>query len=586
MRRGRVCALLLFSVVWLGACSGSIGEPEPEEEIPGEPGAAPAGGPASGPGASPAPGGGGGGQPQGPGGGGGNPSAPPQPGVAPLRRLTVHEYSNTVRDLLGTAAAGKSLSIDSDRAGFTIGGPLSTATDASRVIDTADQVAAAASAKIAALLPCPNVTAATEGACAREFIEKFGRRAFRRPLDGGEVDDLFAVYNHHREPAIGYGFPEAIRAVVSAMLSSPFFLYRAELGPGKPIVDGKFVRFNSHEVASRLSYALWATMPDDTLFTEADGNRLSTPDQIEAQARRMMKDERFRETIHDFHLQWLEIEGLPTEPAKDAKFKDHTPELVQAMLAETKTFVANLFVGPQATGSLEQLFTSTKTTVDSSLAKLYGVTAAAPGPREITLDPKQRAGILTQASFLSMHADTGESHPVRRGAMLMRRVFCIDVPPPPNMEVGEAKAPAPGLTTRERYAEHAKQECASCHRLTDPMGFSLEHYDATGAYRTQDQGQMVDASGKLDLPSGAVSFADGVELAKKLPQIPEVQECLTAQWLRYSLRRNEFEGDKASLTAARAALTRSSGDMREMLAAFFKSQAFTHRAPATGEVLR
>ena len=128
---------------------------------------------------------------------------------------------------------------------------------------------------------------------------------------------MLAVYTSHRDASIGAPFPEAIRSVVAAMLTSPFFLYRAELGPAKALRDGSFVRFNSYEMASRLSYALWATMPDDVLFTEADAGRLSTPQQIEQQARRMLKDARLSETITDFHMQWLEVEGLPGEPDKD-----------------------------------------------------------------------------------------------------------------------------------------------------------------------------------------------------------------------------------------------------------------------------
>jgi Protein of unknown function (DUF1592)/Protein of unknown function (DUF1588)/Protein of unknown function (DUF1595)/Protein of unknown function (DUF1585)/Protein of unknown function (DUF1587) len=564
-----------------GACTGQI---QSEEEATAGSGG---GAPAANPGDPAQPGGSTNTPPSslGPGTTPATPGAPAVPGAAPLRRLTVREYTNTVRDLLGVTPPGRALSVNGDAAGFAIGAPVSTATDASRLLESAEQLAQAAAGKISSLLPCPNPTdAAAEAACAKTFIQQFGRRAFRRPLDNDEVNELLAVYTGHRESAIGYAFPDAIRAVVTAMLASPFFLYRAELGPAKPQRDGAFVRFNSHEVASRLSYGLWATMPDDALFAEADAGKLATPEQIANQARRMLKDARFREALDDFHLQWLEIEGLPTEPAKDPHFKDHNPALVQAMMAETKAFIDDLFAGANATGSLEKFFTSTATTVDPALGKLYGVDGAGAG-KTVNLDPKQRAGILTQASFLSMHADTAESHPVRRGAMMMRRVFCVDVPPPPNMDVGEPKPPTPGVTTRQRYDEHSKQECASCHRMTDPLGFAFEHYDAIGGYRTMDQGQPVDASGSIDLPSGKVTFKDAVELAQQLPQVKEVQHCLAAQWLRYLLRRNEFDGDKGSLDKAIEAFARPERDVREMLVGLVQSRAFTHRTPSPGEVL-
>jgi hypothetical protein len=526
----------------------------------------------------------------GPGGAGATPGAPAEPGTAPLRRLTIREYSNTVRDLLGVTATASSLSVDQDAAGFDIGGPVSTSIDASRLLDSADQLATAATAKITSLISCPNLAPdpASESACATSFIQQFGKRAFRRPLDSDEVADLMAVFTNHRDPAIGAAFPDAIRAVVAAMLSSPFFLYRAELGSTKPLRDGMFVRFSPYEMASRLSYGLWSTMPDDTLFAEAEAGRLSTPAQIEAQARRMLKDARLRDTITDFHRQWLEIDSFETEPPKDARFKDYTPALVAAMMAETTTFANDLFAGPQASGSLDQLFTSTTTTVDPALAKLYGVANVAAGttPQTVTLNPAERAGILTQAAYIAMHSDAAESHPVKRGAAMLRRVFCTEIVPPVNMDVGEAKPPAPGLTTRERYAEHAMQPCATCHRMTDPIGFAFENYDAIGAYRATEQGKPVDATGVMTFTSGEFKFKNAVELSKHLPQVKEVQQCMATQWLRYLLRRNEFSGDQASLQLAADALGRSSNDMREMLVALLTSSAFTHRTPSLGEVLQ
>jgi hypothetical protein len=567
-RRGRATphALAAVALAICAACSGRIGASAPG-------GSDPAGAPSTPTPPGQQPGASGGNMPGGAGPGGAGPSVPVVPGAAPLRRLTVREYSNTVRDLLGAQARPpRDFSLDQDAAGFAIGGPVSTATDASRLLESADVLAAAAD--IPTLVPCPNPTPASEETCARDFIQRFGKRAFRRPLAADEVGDLLAVYTAHRGPEIGANFPDAVRAVVAALLSSPFFLYRAELGMARPVRDGAVLRFNPFEMASRLSYGLWSTMPDDTLFAEAEAGRLQTPEQIDQQARRMVKDARFRDALDDFHLQWLEIAGLPTEPPKDARFKDYTPELVTAMMAETRGFVAQLYAGAQASGSLDRFFTASPTPADPGLAKLYGESAA-----------RERAGVLTHASFLAMHADAGESHPVRRGAVLMRRVFCIDVPPPPNMDVGETKPPAPGLTTRDRYAQHAEQPCASCHKLTDPIGFAFEHYDAIGAFRAMDQGKPVDASGGIDLPSGRLQWADAVELGRKLPATPEVQQCLATQWLRYLLRRNEFDGDQPSLQAATAALGGSSLDFREALYALVKSRAFTHRAPSPGEVL-
>jgi hypothetical protein len=508
------------------------------------------------------------------------------PGPSPIRRLTRTEYNNTIRDLLGlTTARGRDFAIDQDAGGFAIGGPVSTSVDASRLLEAADELATAAAAKLGTLLPCATVPAdlAGQGDCARQFIASFGRRAFRRPLGADEVNDLFAVYTAHRGAEIGAAFPDAIRAVVAAMLVSPNFLYHLELGAVAPLREGSVFRFNGHETASRLSYALWGSMPDDVLFTEADGGRLASPDQIEQQARRMLKDPRAADAIADFHLQWLEVDGLPFAPPKDARFKDYTPALIQAMLDETVSFAGDVVL--RGTGSLETLLTGNTTTVDPALARLYGAAATGNGPQKLTLDPNQRAGVLTQASFLAMHAETGDSHPVKRGATILRRLLCTEVEPPPNLNVPPPPDPAPGVTTRERFAMHGLSPCATCHQLTDPLGFAFESYDAIGAWRTTDQGKPVDTTGSVVLPSGTVAFKNAVELARGLARSKDVQDCVATQWLRYLVRRGERLGDQASLRAAGDAFRRSSYDIRELLVALVKSRAFTHRSPSLGEVL-
>ena len=499
------------------------------------------------------------------------PMGPNAPGAAPLRRLTVREYGNTLRDLLGASPTGD-LGVDQDAAGFAVGGPVTTSGDAARLLDAAEQLAAGAATKIGSLVPCAPVPAdaAGQGECAKKFIAQFGRRAFRRPLGPDEAADLFAVYTAHRGGDINYPFDQAIRSVVAAMLTSPFFLYRAEGASLPPIKEGGLVRFNPHELASRLSYTLWGSMPDDQLFAEVDAGRLGTPDQIEAQARRMLKDPKARDAIADFHLQWLYVDGLPREPPKDPKFASYTPALVTAMLAETADFANQVFAGD---GKLERLLTAPWTPTDPALAKLYG----AP-------DPAQRAGVLTQASFLAMHATATDTNPVRRGAVVLRRLLCNDVQPPVNMDVGQPKPPAPGLTTRERFAEHAMDPCATCHRLTDPIGFAFENYDAIGAWRTTEQGKKVDATGTLALSDGDLKFDDAVGLARGLAGARDVRQCLATQWLRYFTRRNESAGDTASLEAASDAFARSGYDLRELLVALTRTRAFTHRSPSAGEM--
>src|SRR6185295_7603896 len=163
------------------------------------------------------------------------------------------------------------------------------------------------------------------------------------------------------------------------------------------------------------------------------------------------------------------------------------------------------------------------------------------------LDPTRRSGILTQASFLAAHGTANESHPVKRGKTLADRVLCVEVPPPPD-NVPDPQPPAPNLSTRERFAEHGKNACATaCHSVFDPLGFAFEGYDAIGGFRTTDGGKPVNATGALSLGGQMRPFKDAIEMVALLSQADEVRECMGRQWLRYALRRREVQGDAASL---------------------------------------
>jgi hypothetical protein len=184
-----------------------------------------------------------------------------------------------------------------------------------------------------------------------------------------------------------------------------------------------------------------------------------------------------------------------------------------------------------------------------------------------------------------MTGDSLGSFPPRRGATVLRRLFCSDIEPPPNIVIANVAPPAPGLTTRQRFAEHSKNPCASCHRAFDPYGFAFENYDGIGRYRTTDNGQPVDASGAVPLTSGTVSFKDAVGLMPALAKDDNVRACVATQWMRYLQRRLETPGDMASLQAVQSAFRNSSYDLRELLVAIVSSDAFTRRTPAAGEVL-
>jgi hypothetical protein len=513
------------------------------------------------------------------------PGAPAdEPGEAVFRRLTRVEYNNTIRDLLGdTSAPAEAFPGDTQSAGSGFGkGGIVGGVDAERIFEASEKVAGeAVSKRLASLLPCKSVpaTEAEQNQCAQDFIAQFGRRAYRRPLASEETQALYDLYTRQRAET-KHDFPNAIRVVLSAMLMSPNFLYRWELAPKAAIKEGAFIRFNSYEIASRLSYLMWASMPDDGLFAAAEANKLQTPDQIESEARRMLKDPKTADTLAEFFVQWLDATGLPDNKKNPELYKGYTPQLVQAMLKETREFASDLLM--KGDGRLQSLLTSPKGFVDAGLAAVYKA-GTATGPT--ALNEAQRAGILTQATFLAAHAKADETYPIGRGKTVADRLLCRDLPLPPD-DIPDPKPPAEGLTTRERFAEHGVNPCAfACHSVIDPLGFAFENYDAIGGWRTTDQGKPVDATGTINIDGADKKFNNAIELTRHLAASQEVMDCMARQWFRYALRKKERTGDEPSLKWAQEVFRKSEGDLRELVVALTKTRSFTHRVASMGEIL-
>jgi hypothetical protein len=555
-------------------CNGQINKDETTGPGPGGPGS----GRGMGPGSGSGPGGGPGGMMPGPPAG--------DEGRAVFRRLSRLEYNNTIRDLLGDSSRpGEGFAADQDsaRSGFFAGGAVAN-TDASQLLEATESVAASAVKRLAELLPCKSVPAAAadQDQCARQFISQFGKRAFRRPLTPDEVTAFTDFYSGQRSG--GQDFPGSVRLLIAAFLMSPQFLYRWEVTPGSAIREGELVRYNSYEIASRLSYLIWASMPDDAAFVLADQNKLATPDQIEAEARRLLKDPKAKDAISDFFTQWLEVTDLRSMP-KDAKvYPTYSSQLAEAMVAESAAFAADAVINGD--GKLSTIFTSNKGFVDVGLAKLYGVSGVtATAPTAADLNPAERGGILTQASFLTQHASADESNPTRRGKVMTERVICVEIALPPD-DVPDPKPPAPNLSVRDRFSEHNKNPCATaCHSVMDPLGFAFENYNGIGGYQTMDGGKPVDASGEIELDGVTKPFKNAIELGKLLGDSKQVAECMTRQYLRYALRRKDGAGDQASLAAAGEAFAKQSNNLRELIVALTRTRAFTHRTPSMGEVL-
>jgi len=504
-------------------------------------------------------------------------------GPSPIRRLGQLELTQTVRALLpGLPAgfdAGKDLPPDNAIAlSFAVPGTVSDV-EVNRFMDLGEAAVAALGDHLPGAQPCSG----DETACARAFVESFGKRAFRRPVNPLEVDDLLALYGKLRtDPDLQYDLKGALGVLVEAILQSPGFLYRWERGLQPPLGDGKLVKYDNYEVASRLSYFLWSSMPDDALLAAADAGQLAKPDEVAAQAQRLLADPRADLVLSDFASQWLELTPLPSLVKDAGAFPSFTPELRLAMQSETLAFTLDVLRGPAPT--FTSLLTANYTIVQPALASYYGVAADASGRAD--LSGTGRLGLLTQASVMSVKGNSYRTSPVKRGKFVQNRLLCSSVPPPPANVVPDLPAPDPSKSVREQMAEHrTNPSCAACHNSMDALGFAFEHFDGAGKFRDQDGTQAIDASGSVSLDGADVTFKDAADLAKLLAASPEAQRCFTRQWLRYALDRFEQDADGAAAQYLADDFVASGLNTRQLLVDLTRTLPFSHRAPAPGEVL-
>ncbi|HVR62479.1 MAG TPA: DUF1592 domain-containing protein, partial [Polyangia bacterium] len=440
----------------------------------------------------------------------------PSPGRAPLRRLSNAEYRNTISDLFASvpsvlslvSTATQTFPPEPQSLGFRNSADyLSVPSLAAQAfLDAADQFSQAA-AQAPGFVTC--ASGVKDATCASAFIASFGQKAYRRPLTADDTARYTALYQ--KAIAGGYDFQTGIEWIVFAMLQSPQFLYRFELGG---TAAGSAVKPSPYEIASRLSYLYWQSMPDAALFDAAASGQLGTTAQIETQARRLLADPRAARLLEYFD-QWLDLDAVQ-EMTRDATvFANLDPQLPSLLLQETNAFVADVLHAPG--GSFEQLLTAPYTFANAALAKHYGLGGPAGAGFEKVAAPG-RSGVLTQGMMLAHDKPTRTSI-VRRGLKIRTDVLCQTVPaPPPNVDTDLGKLGA-NLTQRQRLEQHRQNSaCASCHNLMDPIGVVFEGFDAVGRPRTVDEtGQPVVLASELDGTADANGpVADPVALGQRL----------------------------------------------------------------------
>jgi hypothetical protein len=496
-----------------------------------------------------------------------------------MRRLTHAQYDNTVRDLLGvTGDPASAFAEDEVEAGFAVNStqPVQDL-QLEQYQDAAESIAATAIASnLAGLVGCAP-TGNAEAACTESFIRSFGRRAYRRPLSQDEVAAYLGLFASARQAG---DFSSGVSLVLRAMLQSPYFLYRVELGaPGAaPEPDGAWP-LTSYELASRLSYFIWNTAPDDTLLAAADANQFTTADQVAAMARQMLGDPRARDAITSFHEQWLGLGGLDSLDKVDPAF---TPDLRAAMHEEIDDF--SDYVVRSGDGRLQTLLAANFSAIRDPLSQLYGVTGSTRVGL-VMLPPTQRAGILTSGAVMATHAHVDQTSLVHRGELVREQFLCTALPPPPP-NVDTTPPPVdPNVSARQRFEQHTNNPaCSGCHGQMDPLGTPFESYDAIGRYRTMDGTQPVDPSGVLTGSAshdGAVK--DALDLVQRLSVDDTVRRCVAAQWFRFVFGRAEDDTDRNTIAEAFAPFASSDYRIVELMVALTRTRTFRYRRPVQAQ---
>ncbi len=470
-----------------------------------------------------------------------------------VRRLTQAEFTHSVRDLLGPVDLS-AIEADSNQEGFFAVGAARVALSPAGVaayelaLDAATAQAFADPANAAGLVACVPATVA-DVACIRDAIAAFGRRAWRRPLNATELDRYAGIATD-----VGVETGDALVALRHALwgvLQSPHFLYRVELGtPSED--DGGRVKFSSYEMASRLAFTMWNTLPDDALLDAAQADELATSTGIAAQAQRMLADPRARQGVANFVAEHYRLWQLEEKAKDTTQFPEWTPTLKAAMRQEMLARIEEVVFTTPA--DFLSLYDDDKVFVNNELAALYGLPAVEPDAFHPATLPAgdARRGLIGSAMILALNSLPARTSATERGQFIAETLLCKTVPPPPpdvdtNLDDDDGSGgPVVHRTLREKLEPHRENPaCAGCHNVTDPLGLALEHFDTMGRYRETDLGLTIDASGELD----GVPFVDAAELAVALREHPDALSCLVRKLYTYTAGRLPFDAEDDFLAA-------------------------------------
>jgi hypothetical protein len=504
--------------------------------------------------------------------------SPKDPGQFIIRRLNKVEYGNSLHDLFGVdPQVARDLPDEVFGEGYTNSlSPLLMEQYLAIANDVLKQMPADALAKL--LGPTPEA-GADQKTAARKVARSLGRMAFRRPPAEGEVDVLVRVFSLAADK--GKSYQDSMRLMLKAVLVSPQFLFITPggLGGSGEVNTSGIVALDDYQLASRLSYLLWATTPDAELSKLADQGKLRDTKVLAAQTRRLLSDSRSRALFDGFGAQWLGVDKLASKSFETAKFPQMTPEMRAAMYDEARMFFQSAV---QENRSLTNFIDCDYTYLNATLAPLYGMQDKVTGPemRKVKLADANRGGILTMPGVLANTSFPNRTSPVNRGVWVLEQVLGEHIPPPPpNVPALDKQdsGKVASLTIRQRTEMHrANPVCANCHKILDPIGFGLENFDAIGRWRDEDDsGGAIDATGELP---GGKKFSTPQQL-KKIIAARKDDFCrnLTGKLLGYALCR-QIEGyDEVVVDKLTESIAKDDYKMQTLVVGVVTSYPFTHR---------
>ncbi|HEY3494599.1 MAG TPA: DUF1592 domain-containing protein [Polyangiaceae bacterium] len=581
---GATLFLGLLSAV--AACSGGFdGDPLPSDGAANQPGAGTTHSPADGGtgattgGGSSKGSGGKAGSNQGSGGSSGSGSPKAVAGVVPVTRvarLSHPQYRNTVAELFGIE--------DDPTSSFTPDAIVGSAFDTTLGLtvdnrlgpeyrSTAEALAERAvgdDAIFARIVGCD----AGDAACPDEYLASFGQKAFRRPLNATEKERFRALFDQGADlVASGDAFRDGVQVTVEAFLQAPQFLYRTELG--NQVGSDELIALDSWEMASRLSYFAWNSMPDTALFASAEAGELAGTDGVTEAVERLAADPRATRVGVSFHSQAWDFQRFAKITPDSDTYPDAPSDMIARVRSASERFVEEVI---DSGGGLEELLTAPYAFADSELAPLYGADVAG-GLERIDFDGDERKGFLMQVGYLASHAYSIKTDPIHRGLFVVRNLLCRVVPDPP---AGASETPLPETdepieTTREEIELLTGQapSCRGCHADINPPGFAFEGFDAVGSTRTRENDTAIDTSGTFELDGTLLDFEGASELVDALAQSSEARSCYASGWLSFAYGRDLVSEDDPAKTEVGVA----GRGVREIMAAVALTKAFRKRAP-------